>query len=124
MSEPVKSKFYHLLDVDQCPYFEQTTFFSGKWSGVAQVDDLPEQERLNKRGCRQITQEEYETAVKKKREEQDSLGLFRAVIDSSTVGMLLAKPAPSAPNNPQPVRQEHTLENIIKPAKAPTGKRK
>lgn len=116
----MSAKFFRLTDTDQCPYFEQTSQFSGKILGVAMVEVVEEQDRLIKRGCVEITQAEYDATTKKKRDEQDSLGLWRPVIDSSEVGILLAaKPVAPVGNFATPPRQEHIVDNVIKPSKSP-----
>lgn len=125
MSEPKSVKFFSLPDTSGCPQFEPVSQFSGKWTGVAMVEDEQEIARLTKAKYKEITQAEYESAVKKKLERLDSLGDFRPVPDSTQAGILLGNAQPAARNSGPLVQQtqvpvqEQTVANITKPAKVP-----
>lgn len=113
-------KFYRLMATDESPQFEPVGNYKGTWWGVAMVEDAAEIARLDKRGCRQISQQDYEAAVKKKLGQQDSLGTSRPVPDSTQMVSLIERPAaPPVAKSVEPP----DVSSVVKASKVPLSKR-
>lgn len=92
----MSAKFFSLMATDDCPSFEPVSCWQGAWSGVAKVELESEQERLLKRGCREITEDEYVATVKKKAQQQSQFPAYREV--PQTLGDV--RPAARSPQAP------------------------
>lgn len=58
--------YFAVLGLDNTPTFEPVGQWAGVWSGVAKVEDEAEAERLRKLGRKEITEQEFESELKKK----------------------------------------------------------
>jgi succinate dehydrogenase flavin-adding protein (antitoxin of CptAB toxin-antitoxin module) len=89
------------------------------WFGVAKVVDDAEIERLTKRGCTEITEEQYNSEVKKKAAQRSALDDYRqilAVPDAQLVAKAQPESSPKPPAEPPPVEQ------VVKAAPVPRRK--
>lgn len=108
-------KYFRLMATDGCPSFEPTGHFNGSWYGVARVENEAEISRLVARGCKEITEEQYQAELKKKAGLQASLDDFRLV----TVDVRPAANPQQASTPKPPPPQELKIEQVAKPAAIP-----
>lgn len=88
------AKYFHVQAMDGAQSFIATGSFNHKFHGVTEVTDEVEYTRLKDRGCREITQVEYEDALKKKAQTPHSLEAFHPAPHNLAVQLVAEKVTP------------------------------
>lgn len=113
------AKFFKLLATDGCKTFEPTGQWNGAWFGVAKVIEDAEIDRLTKRGCKELTEAEYDAEVKKKAAQHSSLDDFRQVL-ATQVALPAAANAPASNVIPA---EPPKVEQVVKASPIPSRRK-
>ena len=115
------TNYFKVVATDGCKTFEPVGQWNGMWFGVAKVVDEAEIKRLTERGCRELTEAQYEAEVKKKAMQQSSLDDYRQVLATPVVPPV-ANPQAGSSSSVIPA-EPPKVEQVIKPAPIPARRK-